>query len=191
MSYPKFGKWIYRFRGKLVSPPLVLAALSFSSETENDRLIWLLGISVFLFGFVLRIWAQQHIHYRLKVYKQLTTTGPYSFVRNPIYIGNTLLCLGATVASELLWFVPVTLFWCIGIYALVVRYEEVCLLDQYGESYCRYMLKVPRWFPRTMPFKNMGLINEHFRKSVVAEIHCLLLLLPYILKEVISPWLEH
>ena len=119
-----FTQIAYRFRGLLISLPLMIALFSFVYETEVDWLIWPLGGSVFFLGLVLRIWSQQHLHYRLKVKKRLTTTGPYSFVRNPAYVGNTLMYLGAIVTSELLWLAPIALFYCFSIYSLVVHYEE-------------------------------------------------------------------
>ncbi len=70
--------------------------------------------------------------------------GPYSFVRNPVYVRNILICTGATMTSEILWFVPVVFLYCLGIYSLAVRYEETHLLDKYGESYRRYMEEIPR-----------------------------------------------
>ncbi len=179
-------KWVYRFRGYLVALPLIFAFFWFHWETE-EHFVWPLGIFLFLIGVAFRIWAQQHLHYRLKVHKRLTVTGPYSFIRNPIYIGNILLCLSATVISELLWLVPVTLFYCFGVYSLVVRYEESHLLDKYGESYRKYMKEVPRWFPKRICLKNLGLINEYFNQSIVSEIQCVFLLLPYFLKELIAP----
>jgi hypothetical protein len=53
------------------------------------------------------------------------------------------------------------------------------------------MLKVPRWFPLNLRLKNIGLINEYFRASAVSEAYCLLMLLPYVFKEIISSWFEH
>jgi len=182
-------RWFYRFRGYLAAPPLIFAFFSFSWEVEMDYLTWPFGISLVFIGMVLRIWAQQHLHYRLRVHKRLTMTGPYSFVRNPIYIGNALICLGATVMSELLWLTPITLIYCWGIYLLTVRYEEAHLLDKYGESYRIYMGKVPRWVPRVSRVshsRDIGIIKEYLRQSIVAEIHCFLLVLPFILKEIID-----
>ena len=179
-------KWVYGFRGYLVALPLIFALFWFHWETE-EYFVWQLGISLFLMGIALRMWAQQHLHYRLKVHKRLTVTGPYSFIRNPIYIGNILICLSATVISELLWLVPLTLFYCLGIYSLVVRYEEYHLLDKYGESYLKYIKEVPRWLPKVIRLKNLGLINEYFQQSIVSEIQCVFLLLPYFLKELMSP----
>ncbi len=174
----------YRFRGYLVPLPLIFAVAWFGCETE-EFFIWPIGIGLFLMGIGLRIWAQQHVHYGLRARKSLTITGPYSFVRNPLYIGNILICLGAVIISELLWLVPITLFYCSWLYSLAVRYEEAHLLDKYGESYRRYREQVPRWFPRVSHLKNLGLLNEYLRQSIVVELPRLLLLAPYIIKEII------
>ena len=173
---------IYRLRGKLASVPLFVALACFRWEIEEDGCIWVFGIGFFLLGLFLRIWAQEHLHYRLKAPMKLTVSGPYAFVRNPIYIGNTLLCVAATFMSELIWLVPFTVLWCMVLYSFVVRYEEQHLMVQYGESYRNYVLYTPRWLPR-MRFANFGLINEYIGASFLSEIGCLLIFLPFILKE--------
>lgn len=188
MSVPR---WVYHLRGVLAAPPLIVAAVWVRFEVEQDLLIWPLGMCIFLLGLALRIWAQQHVHYRLKIRRQLCTSGPYQFVRNPLYIANTLICMGLTVISELLWLVPVTLLWCATVYSFVVRNEESRLSERYGEPYRIYMSRVPRWFPRALHLRNLKLVNEHLSASVLAEIHCLLALAPYIFKEVVLPWLGH
>ena len=101
------------------------------------------------------------------------------------------MCLGAVVLSELLWLVPITLLNCVLVYSLTIRYEEERLSLRYGEAYRRYMLEVPRWFPRSMHLKNIGLNKGFLWKSVVTEIPCLLILFPYIIKEVVERWVEH
>jgi protein-S-isoprenylcysteine O-methyltransferase Ste14 len=174
--------WIYRFRGKLASLPLIFALLSCRWETEADAFIWIFGTAFFLVGLFLRIWAQQHLHYRLKAPMQLTVTGPYALVRNPIYMGNTLICVAATLMSELVWLIPFTLLWCVLLYSLVVRYEEQHLLGQYGESYRKYILEIPRWFPR-FSFAHFELINEHLRASIISEIGSTLIPLFFVFKE--------
>jgi protein-S-isoprenylcysteine O-methyltransferase Ste14 len=184
------AKWLFRFRGLLVSLPMMFAFFCFHWETEH-HFIWPAGIGLFLIGVMIRVWAQQHLRFRLKIRKTLTTTGPFSLVRNPIYIGNIFMCLGANVLSELLWLVPITLVYCSGVYWLVVRYEESHLLSKYGEPYRKYMTDVARWLPKGIHLQKLGLKNEYFWPSITTEIHCFLLLLPYFLKEFVSPWFEH
>ncbi len=178
--------WIYRFRTYLAIPPLLFALLWRQNRIEVEGLIWPVGIGLFLIGMAIRIWAQQHLHHRLKVHKHLTFTGPYQFVRNPLYIGNIIICVALTTLSELLWFIPVTLVWCLGTYSLVIRYEEARIVARYGEEARRYLSEVPRWIPKRVRFKNIKLVNEFLGRAFLIELPCWLLLFPYILKEIIS-----
>lgn len=178
-------QWIYRLRTFLSWVPLLFAFIWNHNETEAERLIWGCGGTIFLIGIGIRIWAQEHLHYRMGVHKQLTTTGPYRLVRNPLYIANILTYVGATICSELLWFVPVTLLWCIGLYSFVIRYEEAHLLDKYGDPYRRYLLEVPRWIPKKMDFRDLKLINGYLGRAILVESRGLLILLPFIIKEVL------
>jgi len=177
--------FVYYRRGLLVSVPLLVALASRFHETEQDALIWPLGGFLVLSGFLLRVWTQQHLHYRLEVRKGLTTTGPYQYVRNPIYIGNTLMCASAVVCSELLWLVPATVVNCALVYSIAVRREEARLAARYGEPYRQYMAEVPRWVPRVRLGGILAPVNENLVASILAEIHCLLILLPFVLKEIL------
>jgi protein-S-isoprenylcysteine O-methyltransferase Ste14 len=73
---------------------VIIAAVCFWQEYENDVLLWPLGLVLFLAGWAVRIWAQQHVGCRPKSARALATSGPYAVVRNPLYLGNTLIILG-------------------------------------------------------------------------------------------------
>lgn len=180
---------VFNVRGLLMVPPMLFCALVFVGEYENDAVVFGVGGAVFAVGLAIRVWSQIHLHYRLRVRKVLTTSGPYAFVRNPIYIGNTIILLGLTVMSELLWFIPVTLIWAGVVYAFVVRYEEAHLLNKYGAAYATYLDRVPRWIP-VVPVDGYvaqtGVVRQFFCRSVRAELHCFLLILPFLVKEVID-----
>ena len=177
---------VYHARGLLVSPPLVLAVFTFSHETEAPWLVWPLAGAFVGLGIALRVWAQQHIRFRLGTGRHLTTTGPYALVRNPLYIANTLICIGATVASELLWLVPITVLWCLIVYALVIRQEEARLVAKYGSPYREYCKAVARWVPHTLSFRALGNASDHFAASLCVEAPCILVLVPFVLKEAVS-----
>ena len=178
MSEPK--KIWYRLRGALIVPFYLFALLFNNGEINNPWVIYPLGKVLFMLGLGLRIWAQMHLHYRLKVHKTLTLTGPYLYVRNPIYIGNTLILAGITVLAGLLWFVPVMVIACGFTYHMTVLYEEGHLTRKYGQGYVEFLERIPRWLPRLRPAQDApaAKVRSYFLPSVVAELHILLLLIP-------------
>jgi protein-S-isoprenylcysteine O-methyltransferase Ste14 len=154
-------------------------------ECEHELLMATLGGAVFLCGALLRLWAQMHLHYRLKARKRLTRTGPYALVRNPIYIANTLLLLGLCIGSEVLWLLPLVLLYCGVVYTFVVRQEEAHLAAKYGPPYREYLSQVPRWVPRLGSWGGVrGRMGHEFLwPSIAAELHLLLWLAVPLAKE--------
>ena len=181
----------YRYRGVLMAPPYLVLMFVFVAEVERDDVIWPIGLIIFSISICIRIWAQIYLHYRLPVHKCLTKDGPYAIVRNPIYVANTLMLLGLTVLSELIWFLPVMLLWCVLVYGMVVRREEAHLAEKYGQPYRDYQCAVPRWIPNFQLRGRLigyGMIHRYLVRSIIAEAHCLLLLVPMIGKELLSNW---
>lgn len=185
MEKTKFH-YFYKLRGVLMVPWLVFMVFSTYQEYERHW-IFFVALAVFGAGFAIRVWSQMHLHYRLKVRKVLTTTGPYRFVRNPIYIANTLILLGACIMSELVWLAPFLLIWCALVYSLVVRHEERHLTSKYGQAYVEYLESVPRWLPRVPPLSQPHVTVRQFAaRSVGAEMYCFLYILPLVFKEIFS-----
>jgi steroid 5-alpha reductase family enzyme len=172
---------IYRLRGPLVAPPILAAAI-LATQTDADGLVdWPVGVGLFLAGWAIRIWAQRHLRYRLKSRMALATCGPYAHVRNPIYLGNALMGIGAVVASEVSWMIPVAALWYVAVYAGVVQFEERRLKRTYGAPYVAYCEGVPRWWPRigttATPCPHRGL-----RRALLTELHGPLIMAPAALK---------
>lgn len=146
-------KQIYKWRGYFYLPILLVMALCFWNEYENDLIIWPFGLSAIALAFVIRIWAIKHLGRRIpRKYKHgtrlhLVVTGPYRLVRNPLYIGNILAMMGLCVLSELIWFMPIVFAYFFLHYSLVVRYEEYKLSVLFAREYEIYRQKVPRWIP--------------------------------------------
>src|SRR5262249_58280863 len=78
----------------------------------------------------------------------LLTAGPYAHVRNPLYLGNFLLCVGVVWWTESYLLLPlaVLIFWVL--YLPVIFTEEGFLREQFGTTYTAYCLTVPRLLPR-------------------------------------------
>lgn len=169
-----------------LGPPLVFLVLCRWAEVENDGLIFGLGGVTLSAGVMLRIWAQMHLHNRLGP-KKLTMTGPYAYVRNPLYTGNIMIMMAACFLSELFWFAPIMFAYCAAVYSLIARYEEHRLLMKYGRHYEQYVKRVPRWLPRPQRAQLMRAANpkEFLHRSIMIESYSLLLAIPFVIKEFI------
>jgi protein-S-isoprenylcysteine O-methyltransferase Ste14 len=184
-------KAVYKWRGLLAALPVIVSIFCCFAEYENKIVIWPMGLLFFMTGWVIRLWTQKHLGYRLKIKRCVTTTGPYAVVRNPIYIANTLVIVGTVIMSEDLWMVPVAVLWCALLYALVVRYEEAHLAEKYGQEYVDYLLTVPRWVPRLAWPRGKAHFQSSARQIVLAEVYVLFILAAPLAKEfLIARFLE-
>lgn len=84
---------------------------------------------------------------QLKKNEQLATTGPYSYTRNPLYLGSILIAVGFALAARSIWIWLLLLLFFVLIYVPVIRSEEAFLHSAFPdfESYCA---RVPRLLPR-------------------------------------------
>jgi protein-S-isoprenylcysteine O-methyltransferase Ste14 len=75
-------------------------------------------------------------------------SGPYRYVRNPMYVGATCALLGgALIVRSVSILLLALLFWAIA-HAFVLTYEEPALEQRFGESYRQYRKNVRRWLPK-------------------------------------------
>ncbi len=75
----------------------------------------------------------------------LVAVGPYRVTRNPMYLGLTLVYLGATALTNTLW--PL-LFLALPLWVLqtrVIPFEEQTLTAAFGDQYAAYSAQVRRW----------------------------------------------
>ena len=102
------------------------------------------GVVVALMGEAIQIWASAHLRKNV----ELVTSGPYAYVRNPMYFGRFFVGLGLALLTWR-WFliVPyVLVFW---LYAQArVLGEEARLQRLFGDPYREYCRTVRRWLPR-------------------------------------------
>jgi protein-S-isoprenylcysteine O-methyltransferase Ste14 len=86
--------------------------------------------------------------------RHLVVTGPYRYVRNPMYVSVTAIVLGqAILFSDWRLLVYGVLFW-LTCHLFVLAYEEPTLARTFGEEYERYRTNVPRWLPRPTPWRS-------------------------------------
>ena len=146
MSLP--GAFFMRWRVRL-GYPLAIVVLWFSRPVPRDML---LGGLVGMLGLCLRAYAAGYLHKQ----EMLTVSGPYAHTRNPLYLGSTIMALGAAIAMQS-WISASLLFVYFAIfYSVVMRREETELRMRHGSVFEEYALVVPLFLPRFRPAKLAG-----------------------------------
>ena len=86
--------------------------------------------------------------------RRLVVTGPYRFVRNPMYVGMGLVLIGeALVFPNVTWLMlaMVVSLWAL-VSVFIIEYEEPTLRRMFGADYEAYFREVRRWIPRLRPW---------------------------------------
>jgi protein-S-isoprenylcysteine O-methyltransferase Ste14 len=107
----------------------------------------LIGLALAVLGLSIRALASGQV----KKDRELTTTGPYAYVRNPLYLGSILIGLGFVIAARDRWIALGLLIYFVAVYVPVIRAEQVYLRNQFP-AYAEYMRSVPSLLPRTLWF---------------------------------------
>ena len=107
------------------------------------------GSGLVVAGLTVRAAASGHI----KKNRELTTTGPYAYSRNPLYSGSILIAIGFVVAARNVWIAAGAIVMFFAIYVPVVIAEERYLRSVFAD-YEQYAASVPRFFPRLTGYQS-------------------------------------
>lgn len=102
----------------------------------------LIGLPVAVFGLLLRAWAAGH----LAKDQQLATSGPYAYLRNPLYVGTLTVAGGLVIASRNIWLALLFAAAFFLVYLPAVELEEQHLREIFP-NYREYAARVWRFFP--------------------------------------------
>ncbi|MFI5118630.1 MAG: methyltransferase family protein [Terriglobales bacterium] len=122
-------------------------AVVFVLLAQPTRSSLIAGALVLLPGLVLRGLASGHVQKD----EELTTSGPYAYTRNPLYLGSLMLAAGFAIAARSWWIVAIMLLMFAVIYVPVIAGEERYLRQTFPD-YDDYARHVPRLLPRLSPY---------------------------------------
>ncbi len=118
------------------------------SHMNDQSFRW--GTVLLIVGEMIRFWALGFVE---KKGRKLAMSGPYAFVRNPLYVGNFFLGLGVAVIVSNWIILVLFLIGFLGIYAGTIRGEEKHLREMFGKPYEDYCKNVPSFLPRVTPYE--------------------------------------
>jgi protein-S-isoprenylcysteine O-methyltransferase Ste14 len=134
---------------KVRKSPIFIGAFLLVIFAKPNLTGMIIGILLIMMGETLRIWAAGH----LQKNEVLTVTGPYAYVKNPLYIGTILITTGFCIfANNIYLLAAATFVLCFHYIPYKKRIEGDRLRKIFGSAYDDYDQKVPEYIPRWTPY---------------------------------------
>jgi protein-S-isoprenylcysteine O-methyltransferase Ste14 len=157
--------------------PLIALVLFTAEPTVRSAT---LGTLMVAFGELFRVYSVAFIGSVSRTRNTSTTGsnlikgGPFSLMRNPLYVGNFFITVGLAVFSGVTWVVLLTCLLFSFQYYCIVKHEEGLLIERFGAEYESYMKEVPAWIPSRMPNLNTLEWPDTFSPALKSERRTLL-----------------
>jgi len=125
-------------------------AAAFAWFSHPDATSLSIGLPLSACGLALRAWAAGH----LRKDQRLAASGPYSFTRNPLYLGTLVTALGLAAAARSMGLALLFAILFALVYLPAIELEEqhlAVILPGYTDFAARVPLLFPRWPSRFGP----------------------------------------
>ena len=165
-SFEKQGNLLFKYRGQcpvllfILSVPFIYLTDYTVINYKEHNLFMFTAILISVLGFLVRFYTigttpkgTSGRNTKEQVADVLNSSGMYSMVRHPLYLGNYLIWLGISLASFNIYFVVIMslLFWIY--YERIMFAEERFLERKFGEDYLNWASKLPAFLPSILNFK--------------------------------------
>lgn len=171
------GNWLFRWRSYLPLILLVPLTAELAAHPRIPPASWQIVCgAVAALGLLVRAWTIGHTPHgtsgrntRQQVAESLNTTGAYSLVRHPLYVGNYLMWLGIALFVGSAWVAIVVslAFWLY--YERIMLAEEEFLRRIFGQSYEEWAAHTPafipsfrHWTPPALPFSLRNVLRREY-----------------------------
>lgn len=108
---------------------LLVAVCAYFARPDSGTVS--IGLALAALGQVFRIYAAGYIFKN----KQLASTGPYSLVRHPLYLGNFIILIGFTIAAANLYVAAGVVVFFLVWYPAAIAYEDSKLENIFGDDW--------------------------------------------------------
>jgi protein-S-isoprenylcysteine O-methyltransferase Ste14 len=132
-----------------------LVALVLAQPTWQS---WGYGLLIAAVGEAIRVWAAGH----LEKSREVTRSGPYRWMRHPLYVGSSVMAVGIVIASRSIVLAIVAGIYMATTIGAAIRTEEAYLRQTFGDDYDRYSRSESPPMPRRFSLSR-ALRNREYR----------------------------
>lgn len=175
-EFEKQGLWLFKYRSYL---PLIVLFIGMAlyirtkiypetfvlEDTPYEIYYEMFALVISITGFFIRVYTVGYTPKNTsgrntkegQVADSLNTTGTYSIVRHPLYLGNFLMWLGPAMLTAHFWFIVVFCLFYWLYYERIMFAEEQFLRRKFGDEYLEWAKNVPAFIPNFKNFKKSAL----------------------------------
>ena len=163
------------FKSRSFTPiPILLMMLYFARPNSP---YFFLGIVLIAIGEIIRLRSVSFAGGETRTMNvgasSICKSGPYSIVRNPLYIGNMMIYVGFAFVAGSVYVVTIssiTFVYFFIQYSLIISLEEEALEEKFGDEYITYKKLVPSVLPKiNNTFRNYDTIPSSLAKTIKTE----------------------
>ena len=165
------GNWLFKYRGTLPLVILVFGLILYIQRESNPDFILGHGtiyelvydyicLAIGLLGLYIRVYAVGHTpantsgrNTAQQEADEVNSSGIYSIVRHPLYLGNFFMWLGVAMLVANFWFI---IAFCLAYwvyYERIMYAEEAYMTGKFGEKYTQWASVTPAFIPNFKTFK--------------------------------------
>lgn len=169
-----FSEFIFKTRRYYRISALVIAAgLKFYLDGETSLPIFVAGLVIVVIGQSLRTYSAGHLlgrHIVTEIEADfLCTSGPYAFIRNPLYLGNLLVGIGICITLNEWYVYMILVIKYILMYMIIIPYEERFLQEKFGKIYSEYKVNTGSFFPKSKGYKGALEKEPDYKAGFLSE----------------------
>lgn len=165
-STVKQGNFFFKYRGQfpillfVISIPFMYLTDYNSISGQTQQNVLLLAIILSVVGFIIRFYTigttpsgTSGRNTKKQIADFLNSTGMYSMVRHPLYLGNYIIWLGIAISTFNIYFIIIMslLFWIY--YERIMFAEEDFLANKFGNVFFNWSNSLPAFIPSFFNFK--------------------------------------
>ena len=194
-EFRRTGSWLFRWRSFLPLLTISLFLIAFKNFTYPEGshtldILWeVFCFTVSFLGLGIRVYTVGHTpkgtsgrRTRRQKAEVLNTTGIYSAVRHPLYLGNFLIWAGISFFTHSFFFSLAAILLFFLYYERIIFVEEDFLREKFGQAFNDWAGKTPVFFPRlknwqksALPFSLMNVLKREYTAFfvIIATFTCL------------------
>ncbi len=163
------------FKSRSYTPIPILLMMLYYARPNSPYFI--IGIVLIVIGEIIRLRSVSFAGGETRTMNvgasSICKSGPYSIVRNPLYIGNVMIYVGFAFVAGSVYVVTIsliTLLYFLVQYSLIISLEEEALEKKFGDEYITYKKLVPSILPKiNNTFRNYETIPSSLAKTIKTE----------------------